>query len=74
MAAHSTNEPEKINAHALGMVDDADAAISEAHEARVRFGYFSMAVIVSHPEAEAADAMAEDGRKYLGAQPHRGEH
>jgi type IV secretion system protein TrbE len=65
-AAHSTNEPEKVNAYALGMVDDADQAICEAHEARVRFGYFSMAIIVNHPDAETADAMAEEVRKYLG--------
>lgn len=65
-AAGAEGESPRTNAHALNMVADADAAIGEAHEGAVRFGFFTMAIIVNHADPEIADERAKAVQQFLG--------
>lgn len=58
-ASSSASEQTKVNEHALSMVDDADAAILDANEGLVRFGFFSMSIIVSDTDPAVADEKAK---------------
>jgi type IV secretion system protein VirB4 len=63
--AGSSSSPAFQNQHALDMASDADIAVAEAHDARVRYCYLTMNVIVIEDDAETATAHAQEVRKHF---------
>lgn len=53
------------NRDAVTMAHDADEALGEASSCRVRFGYFTSAIIVTNDDASVADANAREIAKQL---------
>ena len=53
------------NRDAVAMAHDADEALAEASSCRVRFGYYTSAIVVADEDAAAADANAREIAKQL---------